>query len=117
MPASRSSLSICHRPTSMAASKTPSPPGRMAGKAEQRRRNENHRDHDEAEIGLVRHQHIHRQRAEAEIDDADGDLQQRQRAARQHHGPGSAADGAGLHPDPGHIAHQGERGCRSPAPG
>src|SRR5882724_1796910 len=85
----------------------PEPPGRMAGKAQQRRRDENDGDDDEAEIGLVRHQHIHRQRAEPEIDDADRDLQQRQRAARQRDGPGSAADAARLGPDPDHVPHQG----------
>ena len=61
------------------------PAGRMAGKAEQRRRDKNNRDNDEAEVRFVRHQHVHRQRAKSEIDNSDRDLQQGQRTARQHH--------------------------------
>ena len=80
----------------------------MAGEAQKRGRDEDYGDHDKAEIGLVRHQHVHRERAKAEIDDADRDLQQRQRTARQHHGPGAAADMARLGPDPDHIGDERE---------
>ena len=84
------------------------PARRMAGKAKQSRGDKDDRHDDEAEIGLIRHQHVHRQRAKAEIDNSDRDLQQRQRAARQHHGPGPAADPSRLRPDPGHIGQQPE---------